>query len=150
MLTDNELEHMAGQYIAADWTPDRYYRDMNIVAFARNVESAVLTRAAVPPSLVQQPTMPAPQFAQWAMAVLCAEDEPYKLVSLEGRTVLALRDALAAATQVEARLPRGRRPTDADLRDVWQSVVDALPAATDEDQRIAFARAVLSIRCAAL
>lgn len=43
-LSDSEIERMAAEYIAADWEPDRYYRDMNLVAFAR----ALLARASVP------------------------------------------------------------------------------------------------------
>ena len=39
-LADSEIERMAAEFIAEDWTPDRYYRDMNIVAFARAVIAA--------------------------------------------------------------------------------------------------------------
>lgn len=34
-VTDSEIERMASKYIAEDWEPDRYYRDMNLIAFAR-------------------------------------------------------------------------------------------------------------------
>jgi hypothetical protein len=40
-MNDAEIERLAAEYIAADWTPDRYYRDMNIIAFA----TALLERA---------------------------------------------------------------------------------------------------------
>ena len=36
-MPDNVIERLAADYIAEDWTPDRYYRDMNIVAFAHAV-----------------------------------------------------------------------------------------------------------------
>lgn len=34
-MTDSEIERLASEFIAADWEPDRYYRDMNLIAFAR-------------------------------------------------------------------------------------------------------------------
>lgn len=40
--------------------------------------------------------------------------------------------------------------TDKDILDIWQSVLDAMPDATDDERRIAFARAILSARSAAL
>lgn len=33
-MTDTEIERLASEYIAEDWEPDRYYREMNIIAFA--------------------------------------------------------------------------------------------------------------------
>lgn len=36
-MTDAEIERLAADYIAADWTPDRYYRDMNLIAFANKL-----------------------------------------------------------------------------------------------------------------
>lgn len=33
-MNDAAIERLAAEYIAADWTPDRYYRDMNLIAFA--------------------------------------------------------------------------------------------------------------------
>lgn len=33
-MTDAEIERIAAEYIAEDWEPDRYYREMNLVAFA--------------------------------------------------------------------------------------------------------------------
>jgi hypothetical protein len=33
-VTDADIERLASEYIAEDWTPDRYYRDMNLIAFA--------------------------------------------------------------------------------------------------------------------
>jgi hypothetical protein len=65
-LTDNEIEHMAGEYIAEAWEADRYYRNMNIVAFARNVEAAVLARAAVPVVQPQEPTINYAILQAWA------------------------------------------------------------------------------------
>jgi hypothetical protein len=41
-LRDSEIERMAAEFIAEDWEPDRYYRDMNLVAFARAIERAAI------------------------------------------------------------------------------------------------------------
>jgi hypothetical protein len=77
-----------------------------------------------------------------------------------GTVTVAKLDHLAYARAVLASRGNGRpagvtrldgsRPTDADLRDVWQSVADALPAAPNEEQLIAFARAVLSMKVVVL
>lgn len=40
--------------------------------------------------------IPAPQYSQWVTAINCARDYPEKQVILEGRTVIAIADALAA------------------------------------------------------
>lgn len=37
-MTDIEVTALAADYIAADWDHDRYYRDMNLIAFTREVE----------------------------------------------------------------------------------------------------------------
>jgi hypothetical protein len=41
-LPDKEIQRMAAKFIAADWTPDFYYRDMDLVAFARAIERAAI------------------------------------------------------------------------------------------------------------
>ena len=33
-MNDSDIERLAAEYIAADWTPDRYYRDLNLIAFS--------------------------------------------------------------------------------------------------------------------
>jgi hypothetical protein len=40
---DSEIERLAGEYIAEDWEPDRYYRNMNVTAFARALLSHLRT-----------------------------------------------------------------------------------------------------------
>lgn len=33
------IEQLAAEYIAEDWTPDRYYRELNLIAFAEKLLS---------------------------------------------------------------------------------------------------------------
>lgn len=45
--------------------------------------------------------LPLPQAAQWQHALIAAEREPFGTVSLDGRTVLAVHDAIRAAVMLE-------------------------------------------------
>jgi hypothetical protein len=42
-MGDAAIERLAGEYIAEDWMPDRYYRNMNVTAFARALLSHLRT-----------------------------------------------------------------------------------------------------------
>lgn len=48
-------------------------------------------------------TLPLPHAALWQTALNCATDEPHKMVALEGRTVLAVHDAVERDVQAAYR-----------------------------------------------
>lgn len=74
----------------------------------------------------------------WACTKPHPEVTPEMLRKLLGRCLPFIRAA------------RGNEMTNQDILDIWQSVVEAMPDATDDERRIAFARAILSARSADL
>jgi hypothetical protein len=129
---DSEIERLAGEYIAEDWEPDRYYRNMNVTAFARALLSHL--RTAPRPTLsdehrqmlgeIEQEFVALPDLAAWIRRLqdrlrealasaradallreLVVSIEEYEKVECidEGRVRRKRRDAAFAKAQAYAR-----------------------------------------------
>lgn len=98
MLTSERIRQLWREASAA-FNQDRDISPLHL--FAHAVEEAVRAGAASTdpvPSLESAVKLSLHQAAQWNTAVACAEREPHKPVVLEGRTVLAVHEALTRAS----------------------------------------------------
>jgi hypothetical protein len=77
-MSDADIERLAADFIAEDWEPDRYYRDMNVVAFARALLAAPPAAQAGDAWISVEDRLPEPDSGEvlvWLTGGRCAFDE---------------------------------------------------------------------------
>jgi hypothetical protein len=106
----------AARYTSLDRPSDpEYYRPLGDFGTFELLHPAGVAPSDPVPSLESAVKLPLHQAAQWNMAVACAALEPHKPVSLEGRTVLAVHEALTRGVAMP-------RVADADLTAIEQQL----------------------------